>query len=186
MKTKVHINLATKPFWNRRVSLAVNGFLAVVLVVLVGLSLLFYFGYSGKMEKFIASSREAHSRISRLQQEQLTENKKIADLSGLFQQKIDFLNQIIRKKSFFWSDFLSDLEEMLPDYSYIVSLSPQIKGETEFEVRLKMASPGLAAHLQFLENLYRREFQVVQVNNESPTEGGYLLSEVSFVYKGLD
>lgn len=186
MKTKVHLNLATKPFWNSRLSLAVNGFLSVVLVVLVGLSLIFYFLYSDKTEKLRASSRDAQSRVSKLQKENLSLNDKIADLSGLFQKKTDFLNQVIRKKSFSWSDFLSDLEELLPDYSYIVSLSPQIKGETEIEVYLKMASPGLGAHLQFLENLYRRNFKVVRVNNESPSERGYLLSEVSFVYKGLD
>jgi Tfp pilus assembly protein PilN len=186
MRTTLKINLASNPFRSRRLSFVLNGFLAVVLITMVVLSLVVYTGYSGKLEEAQEAVQEAETRFRELQVEQRRLNTKITELSALYQDKIDFLNQVIRKKSFSWSAFLSDLEEMLPDYSYIVSLTPVLRGESEVEVRLRIAAPGLTHQVQFINNLYSRAYTGIKVNNESSTERGYLLSEVSFVYKRHD
>jgi hypothetical protein len=186
MKTHHQINLASNPLRNRRLSILLNGFLAAVLVTMVVFSLIVYIGYSGKLAEAQEASREAETRFSELQAEQRKMNTQITDLSSLYQNKVDFLNQVIRKKSFSWSDFLSDLEEMLPDYSYIVSLTPMVRGGSGIEVRLRIAAPGLTHLAQFINNLYARDFTGVKVDNESTSDRGYLHSEVSFVYKRHD
>lgn len=186
MKTTLQINLATNPFRSRRLAIVLNGLLAVVLITMVVLSVVVYTGYSGKLAEAQEAAQEAETRFKELQTEQRQMNTGITELAALYQNKIDFLNQVIRKKSFSWSVFFSDLEEMLPDYSYIVSLTPLLRGESEVEVRLRIAVPGLTHFVQFLNNLYSRAYTGVKVNNESTTERGYLLSEVSFVYKRHD
>jgi Tfp pilus assembly protein PilN len=186
MKTIPQINLATNPFRNRRLSLGLLGFLAAVLMCMVVLSLVVYISYSGRLAEAREASRETENLFRGLQTEQRQLNARIAEISGLYQEKIDFLNQVIRQKSFSWSEFLSDLEEMLPDYSYIVSLTPQLREGSEVGVRLRIAAPGLTHMVQFLNKLYARTYTGVRVANESSTDRGYLLWEVYFVYKRHD
>ena len=186
MKTEIQINLATNPFRNRRLSLLLNGLLAAVLICMAALSVSVYIRYSSRLGESRQLSQDAQARFAAIQKEQRALNRQIAEISGAYQTKIDFLNQVIRKKSFSWSDFLFDLEEMLPDYSYIVSLTPHLKGASEVEVRLRMASPGVTHLAQFINNLHEKKYKGVRVNHESETERGFLLSEVIFVYTGND
>ena len=186
MRAIPNINLATNPFRNRRLSIILHGLLAALLLTMVVLSLVLYLGYSEKLAAASEASQQAEIRFRELQTRQRQMNTDITALSTRHQDRIDFLNPLIRQKNFSWSDFLSDLEEMLPDYSYIVSLSPVLRGGGEVGVRLRIAAPGLTHMVQFLNSLYRKDFTGVKVDNESTNERGYLLWEVSFVYKRHD
>ena len=180
---RLSLNLATNPLKNRRLFYLFCGslvFLTVLLAVHSGFTLV---GYKSKSE-------EAHVSLSELEQHMEKVKQEKSHLVSLIEKevisrkpKIDLINSVILKKSFSWSDFLSDLEELLPDSCYIVSLAPVPGEDQKIEVSMSVAAPALNELLVFIDHLNKRNYQRIRVRGETRTKNGYLLVRISFTYE---
>ena len=80
-------------------------------------------------------------------------------------------------------DFLSALEEALPESCYIESLAPTIKEDNQMEVRLKVAAPNLDELLKLNQNLYEKNFTGIRIMSETINEIGLLVAEITLLYE---
>lgn len=180
---KIYVNLASHPLRNRRFFFLVTGILVVLICVFSALAGYTYWVY-GKKNRDYALSR---TQIEKKMQDVLREDQRLSMLideaSQKYSDRIDFINTLIYKKSFSWVDFLSALEDSLPETCYVVSMAPSLKENSKMEVRLKIAAPNLDELLKFNKNLYEKQFTNIRIVSESRDEIGMLVSEISLVYE---
>ena len=93
------------------------------------------------------------------------------------------VNSIILKKSFSWIEFFADLEKSLPDSSYIVSLAPTLTEDSKIKLRLRVACISVDDLLKLIDNFGAMKFDEIQIDGETLSERGLLISEISLRYE---
>lgn len=180
---KINVNLASHPLRNRRFFFLITGILIVLLCVFSTLAGYTYWVYSKKNRDYALT----RTQIEKKMQDALREDRRITTLieeaSQKYSDRIDFINTLIYRKSFSWVNFLSSLEDSLPETCYVVSMAPSLKDNSKMEVRLKIAAPNLDELLKFNMNLYEKRFTNIRIISESRDEAGMLVSEISLVYE---
>ena len=182
-KQRVDLNLATHPSRNRNLFYCLVGLLGVLFL---GLSLIggfIYFSYKGKAGRLDASISEMDQSISQLQSEEMEYNQNIKKATQQYKENVDSINNLIFRKDFSWIDFLSCLEDSLPDSSYIVSLAPTLTEELKVKVRFQVLSQNLKDLLELINNLESLKFKDIRVLREIRNEQGSLRSEISLTYE---
>ncbi len=122
---KLSLNLASRSYINRRPLYAIYAIVLAVLIVLLVLNLSYYF-------RAQAQSRQLGARISQLNQTLAKEHSKStlkvtkAQYDSLLKE-IDFVNGILQKDSFRWTDLLNHLEKVVPDGVRIRGIQPNFK-----------------------------------------------------------
>jgi Tfp pilus assembly protein PilN len=154
--------------------------LTVLLAVHSGFTLSKYGSRNEETRVFLSKLEQ---RMEKVKQEQSRLTSLIEKEAKTRQPKIDLINSVILKKSFSWSDFLSDLEELLPDSCYILSLAPVPGEDQKIEVSMSVATPTLNELLVFIDRLIKRNYSGVRTRGETRTENGYLLVRISFAYE---
>ncbi|MEW5977022.1 MAG: PilN domain-containing protein [Acidobacteriota bacterium] len=124
---QININLASKPFVNHRKFLLIAGSL---LVVLASVSLWNYFQYRTHRELHgdIYTRLEKDRReIDRLGRElgSVIERLSRAE-NGDFLDVVSYVNVLINRRTFSWTQLLNDLETLIPAGVQVVSLKPKI------------------------------------------------------------
>ena len=142
-----------------------------------------YLNYKSKGKDVRLSIDESEQLIKNAQREEMRFSGRIDEETIKYKAKIDLINSLIYRKSFSWIDFLADLENSLPDSCYIVSLAPNLKGDSKMEVRFRVASPNLNALLNFYNKLDSKKFKDIRIRSESRTDSGFLLAEISSIYE---
>jgi hypothetical protein len=182
---KLNLNLASHPLRNRRFFFAGAGVLTVALVVVA-------FSAGSYFSKYKGQADTAGRELARLvlvretaQKEKVNWTNRVLDLSNSAQNKVDLINNLIRRKSFSWVEFFSLLEEALPASSYIASLSPEQTSAGKIDVRFKVVTQNLDELVELVRKLYALDFKQVSVINETKIEG-QMLSEISAVYERTD
>lgn len=180
---RVNLNLASHPSKNRRLFYLLVFVLGVIFIIVSLISANIYFSYNNKSNKVAASISEMDHSIRDLEEKEKRDTGRIEDTAKDYKERIDLINGIIYRKSFSWIDFLSCLEEALPDSSYIVSLAPTLTEDLKMNVRFKVVSPSLDDLLKLVNSLEDLKFRQVKVLNEAKNEQGFLLSEISLTYE---
>ncbi len=150
---KIRLNLATSPLENNR-----QFVLAAVLIGVLGLVLLAWLGretYRDWRESrdLRAERAELESKLSALQQRR-------RELEQFFQrpetrrvtEKASYLNSLIERRSFSWTQLFMDLERLLPAGVRVISIAPQLV-EGRVEVKLVIGATSDEAKLKFLQTL---------------------------------
>jgi hypothetical protein len=186
MNDRIRVNLATEPLKNRRFFWIIVGAQVVLTAAVILISIIAVIRYDRGIQimRNYIEVKEGHLRDVRVELSQVEE--KINQMKESESSRIEFWNPIIRKKSFSWSEFLSDIEGRVPDACYIVSLAPQIRDESKIAVVVRLASPSLGHLVSFYSQLNKRKYQNIQVASEKSAPNGYLISEISFVYQSMD
>ena len=165
---KPRLNLATTPLENSR------QFVAVSMVAGVALVALFVF-LSQRTYSEWRDNRNLREETSRLENEMRDYADKRRELEGFFRkaenkhamERADFLNGIIRQRSFPWTQVFMDLERQLPAGVRVVSIAPRMENG-RVEVKLVVGAADDVGKLKFLKTLEAsREFTRVQVTGES-------------------
>jgi hypothetical protein len=182
-KTRLNLELATHPVRNRRLFLLSFALLAVLLVGLAAVSFDLYFDYKRRLGENRSKIETLELKLGSIQREESQATGRIGDEVGLLQSRIDLINDLIYRKSFSWIEFLSHLEEALPDRCYIVSLAPAPREDLGMEVRITVASPNLDDLLLLYTRLGNLGFKNVLIISEDQTANGLVLAEVSFSYE---
>jgi len=150
---KIDANLASHPFVNHRKFYMISGML---LALLIGISFWNYSGYQSAR----ARRREVNERLSRdrVRFEALgrDQDKVLTRLqtpeTAEFLDTLEHVNQLIRRRTFSWTQLLNELERLTPANLQIVTIKPQIVGPT---IIIEIVANGRSSqdNVQFVSNL---------------------------------
>ncbi len=179
----IRLNLASHPLRNRRLFfLLFFGLLALLLFVSI-LAGKTYVEYRTKTREVKASIQNTERMIMDAQRAEKRLAVRLNDVVKTHQGKVDLVNSIILKKSFSWLDFLADLEDALPDSSYIVSLAPAFTEGSRLQLRLRVVSAGVDDLVKLIENLRALKFNDIRLESEAEDATGFLISNISLSYE---
>lgn len=182
-RRRFRLNLASQPLRNRRFFHLLVSVLGLAFLLLVSLGGANFVKYSSKTAGVMNSIHTVDQRSNDAQREDKVLAARIEKAEKKDKARINLVNSIILSKSFSWVDFLSSLEESLPETCYIVSLAPNLKDDFRMEVRLKVASSTLDGLLKFITRLNALKFKQIRVMGETRADNGYLLWEISLIYE---
>jgi len=178
----IRVNLASRPLRNRRLFYFAGGALALATL---GALLLGVFIFS----RFALKIRGIRSELARVEQalqsadrERSVSQAKVQEAMNRGRIIVDFANAVILEKTFSWAEFLSRLEDGLPDSSFILSLAPVAVESHRVQFRLKVASAGLDDQLALINKLLELNFSQIRVEAEEVNDGGLLTSELLVSY----
>jgi hypothetical protein len=139
--------------------------------------------YKAKAQETRASVKRTDKLIKDAQRGEEDFSAKIEDAIIKYKGKVDLINSIILGKSFSWIEFLSDLENSLPDSSYIVSMAPTLAKDSKVQLNFKVAYSSVDDLLELYNNLKALKFNQIKIISEAENERGLLLSEISLNYE---
>jgi hypothetical protein len=139
--------------------------------------------YKAKAQETRASVKRIDKLIKDAQRNEEDFSAKIEGAIIKYKGKVDLINSIILGKSFSWIEFLSDLENSLPDSSYIVSMAPTLAKDSKVQLSFKVAYSSVDDLLELYNNLKALKFNQIRIISEAENERGLLLSEISLNYE---
>ncbi len=177
------VNLATRPLRNRRLFLILGAVVGLAFLVTSLAAVIIFFQFSLKKSTVRSALQNADVSIRSAQTEQKRMAARVKEAADKDRDVIDTINSIILQKSLSWTDFLSKLEECLPDSSYILSLSIPRVDNTQIQFRIRVVSRGLDDFLALINRLLERNFSEPRLENEDKNAQGQLVSEISVTYE---
>lgn len=179
----IRINLASRPLRNRRLFLYVSGGLGVASLIAVVLAVVIFSRFALKIRGTRSELTRLEQSVQTAQRERARSQAKTQAAMKQNQDIINFVNIIILQKSFSWVEFLTRLEDGLPDSSYILSLAPVAVESNRIQFRLKVASPGLDEQLALINKLLELNFSQIRVEGEDLDDRGLLTSDMLVTYE---
>jgi len=183
-KRGIRINLASEPLKNARFFRAL---LAVLLAALAGVLVpaVAHFvrqqARAGRLGREAASLRES-VEAAREEAKRLESQGK--ELAGQEKAGVEFVNDIIFRKSFSWVGLLSRIEEALPPSSAVVAIAPASVGGAGADVTMTALFRDLNDLLGFIRNLQARGFSRVRLISEKKDDAGRLEAQIAVTYEG--
>ena len=181
---RLNINLATQPyedareFWSRW-GLAV-GLLAVLTIVLLGWTTRNWMA-AGRDRQNITQLQQLISGRDRERTQAQTFLERAANRSTRDQSQ--FLNGLIRRKSFSWTLVFEDLERVMPANLHVVSLRPEFSGQNEMFLDMKVAGDNRSAAVELVHRMEgSAHFQNAQLMEEHEASEGAVLASVVATY----
>jgi type IV pilus assembly protein PilN len=177
------INLASQPYQDVRVFLmrwgTATGALALFTVVLVGIA---FSGWRGsrdvrqqmerdtrQMQEFDRDKANAEALLSRPQNREILERSR-------------FLNGLIARKGFSWTQLFMDLEKVMPPRVRVVSLQPQAGSQDQVALRLLVEGDSRERALDLVRRMEEsKRFRQPRVKSERGKEpSGVQLEIIAF------
>ncbi len=86
--------------------------------------------------------------------------------------QVDFLNQLIRRKSLSWTQLFFDLQERLPGRVRILTLAPTLQKNGNVRVEFGVGGDSAGALIEFLEALPQgNKFRDVELHSQGEGRG---------------
>ncbi len=150
---RVPLNLATKPFFNNRRFYAASLLLGLVFVVLSAANLILYLAHRSQSLRLNRELAEQTAEAGRLEQEQQEiwarlQRPETEDFLNL----VDYLNPLIAQRTFSWTRFLNQMENLVPHQLQIVAVAPRI-AESEIVVEIYCNARSGADYIEFVSRL---------------------------------
>lgn len=150
---RVPLNLASKPFFNNRKFYAASLLLGMVFVVLSATNVWLYLAHrsqSLRINRELANQGAEAARLESEQEEiwarlQRPETEEFLDL-------VNYLNPLIAQRTFSWTRFLNQLENLVPHQLQIVAITPRII-ESEIVVEILCNGRSGADYIEFISRL---------------------------------
>jgi len=182
---RLDINLATRPyedareFWGRwGTGLAV---LALLTLALIGWT----------WRSWSNAGRDRHD-IALLQEQIAKRDQERAQAQAFLdmaanrstRDQSQFLNGLIRRKSFSWTRVFEDLEQVMPSNLHLVSLRPEFNEQNEMQLDMRVAGDTRAAAVELVHRMESSQhFQNAQLLQEgAATEGGGVSATIFSTY----
>ena len=166
------LNLSTRPFPAYRAANAGLGILLVILLVIAAWQAYGFIHYSS----LISEIRETE-RNSRVQSEAL--GHRLADLERELNtpeataklSEVNFLNDIIARKTFSWTEVFSQLEILVPNDVHLMGLSPEISAAGPIVMRMNVRGRTVDSISELISALEQSPaFENVVVSTEQKTD----------------
>jgi type IV pilus assembly protein PilN len=185
---QININLSSKPFVNYRKFAVIT---ASLLLILVGIS---YWNISHY--RTVHSRKENINRVladSQFQIEKLAKEEQ--EIRGHLQQPettdfldlVNYVNLLIKRRTFSWTRLLNDLEKLIPANVQVVSIRPKlIEKELGFEITANARDNQ--DYIQFISNLEfsGKFYRVNPLSEDISKTPGFVGKQISLEvkYKG--
>jgi len=183
---RLDLNLATHPyedareFWARWGSGI--GVLALLTLVLIGWT----------VRSWSNAGRDRHE-IAQLQQQIATRDQERAQAQAFLdmaanrstRDQSQFLNGLIRRKSYSWTRVFEDLEQVTPGNLHVVSLRPDFNEQNEMQLDMRVVGDTRAAAVDLVHRMETsRHFQAAQLVSEQPASetGTGVIATVVSIY----
>ncbi|MDW7761783.1 MAG: hypothetical protein SCM96_14250 [Acidobacteriota bacterium] len=181
----LHLNLSRRPARNTL-------FFRVALAVLAGL----FFGLSAgaaflivrtgsEMKNLRVSLEKTARATASLQAEERREAAAVQAVEKELGKTVEAVNSAIFRKSYRLTDVLAAWESALPDGSHVAAFSPAFSGPSALAIRAKVVSRNLEDLHLLVENLRRRDFRNIRVENETQDDQGRLVAEITMSHERL-
>jgi hypothetical protein len=150
---KIDANLASRPFVNHRRFFLISGGLLVLLLGISYWNLARYQSTRARRGEVNEQLNRDRARFATLGREQ---DKVLARLqtpeTAEFLDTLEHVNQLIRRRTFSWTQLLNDLEQLTPANLQIVAIKPLIAGKA---VVIEIVANGRSSqeNVQFVSNL---------------------------------
>ncbi len=179
----LHLNLATRPTRNRRFYRSARNGLVVIAAASIGLSVWTVANTTLKdagLKSETAAVQKTLDESRREQQKytQATDKIKKTDLP-----RVNLVNEVILRKTFSWTSFLSEFETALPEASYITAFTPRFSGARTVAITARVVTRNLEDLLALINALNARNFKGIQVNSEARSDSGQLIYEMNLTYE---
>ncbi len=154
----MNINLARKPFINRKPVIRVSVILWLLAFLMTFFNVSLYLKY---MEGFSKRFEEAAILKDKIEKDRETIRELSDRLSKMrlkkLNKKVKFINSLIRQRTLKWTAIFSKLGEILPVEVRLVSLSPRVKSSRQYAKmkHLEEISLGLVGVAKGSESLYK-------------------------------
>ncbi len=171
---RLDINLATRPyedareFWVRW-GLAV-GVLAVLTLALLGWTFRNWTNAGRDRQNIAKLEAQIGERDKERAQAQsflnMPANRSTRDQS-------QFLNGLIQRKAFSWTQVFEDLEQVMPTNLHVVSLRPELNDQNQMVLGMKVAGENRSAAVDLVHRMEgSKHFQGAQLESENSSENG--------------
>jgi Tfp pilus assembly protein PilN len=86
-------------------------------------------------------------------------------------EKSQFLNTLIRRKQFSWTQVFASLEHLMPGRLQVISITPELTDDDQILVHLVVAGDARDKSIQLVRNLEKSStFRLAQVHSETTLE----------------
>ena len=181
---RISINLATRPYEDLRSFVLRWGLLlALVMTITAGLVYKAFDGWRHTRDigHSIAEKETAISRMDReISNAQLTlnqpSNKTLRDQS-------EFLNDLIARKAFSWTEVFSNLEQMMPARLHVVSIQPELDDQNQLELKMTVSGDSREKVIELLRKMEEsRQFRDAKLVDESTQQQGRMNFQIAALY----
>lgn len=184
---RVNINLASQPYEDAQVFWRQWGIaLAAMFLITVGLVYLAVGSYLGwrvdnrKLNQMQAQVREYDRETAQAKTFlDLPQNRDIRD-------KSQFINELIARKAFSWTQVFSDLERIMPPRIHVVSIHPEINKDNQMEIMMVVAGESRDRALDLVRKMEQSQrFREAEVRSETANTGKDPSDSVQFEISAL-
>jgi hypothetical protein len=177
---RLDINLATQPYEDgRRFWMRWGPILGVAGVVTLALLVTTVTSWAAARKDQVQISKFKDD-IARCEQERAKaqevldrpENRSTRDQSK-------FINSLIRRKSFSWTQVFSDLEHMMPPELHVTAIHPEIAKDNQLEIKLSVSGKSRERAFQLVHRMEQspRFYQpVIEEEHHTQSQNGELAS----------
>jgi type IV pilus assembly protein PilN len=148
------LNLSTRPFRSYRVQ---TFLLTLGLIALIAASIWQVIGfkeYSALVSQIRRDAQNAQVESNVLGRQMAELDAKLSRPEAVGKlSEIQFLNQIIAKKTFSWTRIFSDLEELMPETVHLVSLRPDLTDNGAAILHMEVRARSVQDWAKFGESL---------------------------------
>jgi type IV pilus assembly protein PilN len=170
---RLDINLASQPYEDLRKFWTQWG-TALALTTILSLALIYT-----AVTSFLAAHKdhntisEMRDQIAKLEQERSTaqatlnrpENRGTRDQS-------QFLNELIRRKAFSWTEVFSELEKLMPPRLHVVAIRPELTSDNQLKIRMTVAGESKDRALELIRRMEQSQhFQQTEIFEETDAKG---------------
>jgi Tfp pilus assembly protein PilN len=170
---RLDINLATQPYEDgRRFWIRWGTILDVAGVVTLALVIAAFTSWAAARKDQVQISKFKDD-IAKCEQERAKaqevldrpENRSTRDQSK-------FINGLIRRKSFSWTEVFSDLEHMMPPELHVTAIRPEVTKDNQLEIKLSVSGKSRDRAIQLVHRMEQSpRFYQPQIEEESHQTG---------------
>lgn len=185
---RLNINLATQPYEDsRRFWMKWGAGLAAAAIVTLGLVIAAFSAWNAARQdrKQMADMRQ---QIARCEEERAKaeavlsrpENRAMRDQS-------QFLNELISRKAFSWTQVFADLERIMPPQLHVTSIQPEFSKDNQLQIKMNVAGQSADRTLELVRRMENsRQFHDAQIKeqnyNQGTTSGDAVQSQIVATY----
>lgn len=179
------INFAETPFINRKIPtivLIVIGSLAIV-ILLLNISLALLNGGSYIKQRRLLKEQSQTKNTLEKRYKEAVESFSTKDFPSLSKEAI-YLTDVLAQKKFSWLIFLNRLEKVKPYKSIFQSISPKVRKDGSFYVKVKGLAQPRGEIFKLEENIFQSEYfgKPHLVNEELDKTTTWQAFEIEFIY----
>jgi len=150
---RIDINLSSRPFVNYRKFYLIAGSLLSLFLIVSLWNLSQYRTSHERIKAFVQSLSSDQMRLEAMgkEQEKLLQSLQTSETSD-FLDRVEYINQLINRRTFSWTRLLNDLEKLTPANLQLASVKPQIRG-SDLVIEIVVKGRVTQEMIQFVSNL---------------------------------